>query len=96
MERSSKRAFAVAAAGVLLSAVAFGGDAVACFPGEANARGGWRLVAGEPGKVVYIPFEGYYESKGGRIECPKFALDKSGDENACTRILSSRFWAGPA
>ena len=55
---------------------------VAKFDGEANAKNGWKLVASEEGKVVYIPFEGYYESKGGRIESPKFPLDKSGDENA--------------
>ena len=89
MERSSKRAFAVAAVGVLLSAVAFGRDPVASFPGEANAKGGWRLVAGEPGKVVYIPFEGYYESKGGRIESPRFRLDKPDGENAYYRLTFS-------
>ena len=57
-------------------------EPVARFDGEVNARNGWKLVAGEEGKTVYIPFEGYYESKGGRIESPKFSLDKGDDENA--------------
>ena len=55
---------------------------VADFAGEVCAKKGWKFVASEEGKTVYIPFEGYYESKGGRIESPKFALDKDPDENA--------------
>ena len=57
-------------------------EPVARFPGEIGAKSGWKFVASEEGKVVYIPFEGYYESKGGRIESPKFKLDKTDDENA--------------
>lgn len=60
---------------------------VAYFPGEANAAGGWKFVASEEGKVVYIPFEGYYESKGGRIESPRFKLfDKEENKNAYYRM----------
>ena len=46
------------------------------------ASQGWRLKASEEGKVVYIPFEGYFPSKGGRIESPIFTLDKGANENA--------------
>ena len=51
-------------------------------PGEVSEKAGWHCVVQEAGKPVYIPFEGYYESKGGRIESPKFELDKTADENA--------------
>lgn len=54
---------------------------LAC-PGEVSEKVGWQCVIQEEGKPVYIPFEGYYESKGGRIESPKFNLDKAADENA--------------
>ena len=59
---------------------------VASFPGEVNAKSGWKIVANEKGKVVYIPFEGYYESKGGRIESPRFKLDKPYGENGYYRL----------
>jgi len=36
------------------------------YPGEVGEKTGWKCVGSEEGKVVYIPFEGYYESKGGR------------------------------
>mgnify|MGYP003319195048 CR=1 FL=1 len=52
------------------------------YPGMIGEKSGWKCVAQEAGKVVYIPFEGYYESKGGRIESPRFKLDKAADENA--------------
>ncbi|MBP0975485.1 MAG: hypothetical protein J6P20_05415, partial [Oscillospiraceae bacterium] len=42
------------------------------YPGEVGEKTGWKCVGSEEGKVVYIPFEGYYESKGGRIESPRF------------------------
>lgn len=42
------------------------------FDGIVGGSKGWNLVRSEKGKVVYIPFEGYYESKGGRIESKKF------------------------
>lgn len=63
--------------------------AAACFPGEASGKTGWKLVGQEAGKVVYIPFEGYYESKGGRIESPRFPLDKKVGENAYYRLTFS-------
>ena len=52
------------------------------YPGVVDEKSGWRCVASEAGKTVYVPFEGYYESKGGRIESPKFELDKAPEENA--------------
>lgn len=55
---------------------------VANFRGPVGSHLGWRVVGSEEGKVVYIPFEGYYKSKGGRIESPKFALGKGSNENA--------------
>ena len=42
--------------------------------GIASEKTGWRLKRSEAGKIVYIPFEGYYESKGGRIESQKIDL----------------------
>jgi len=59
------------AAAVQVGLVAWGGYEVAA-PSAAN---GWTFVQSEKGKVVYIPFEGYYASKGGRIQSPKIALD---------------------
>ena len=59
---------------------------VADFPGEASAANGWRLVESKEGETVYVPFEGTFPSKGGRIECPKFKLDKTADENAWYRL----------
>jgi len=60
---------------------------VAKFPGEVSSKNGWTLVAQEAGKVVYIPFEGYYESKGGRIESKKFPLDKTVGETAYYQLM---------
>ncbi|MBO7721021.1 MAG: DUF4965 domain-containing protein [Kiritimatiellae bacterium] len=51
------------------------------YPGDVGKQG-WTLKASEAGKVVYIPFEGYYESKGGRIEGPVFTFDKKEGETA--------------
>lgn len=51
------------------------------YPGEVGQHG-WKFRGAEKGKVVYIPFEGYYKSKGGRIESPVFKLDKKAGENA--------------
>lgn len=52
------------------------------FPGAIGAESGWRCIKGCADGAVYIPFEGYYESKGGRIESPVFELDKGSAENA--------------
>ena len=46
------------------------------FPGQPDAKGGWTFLPSEEGKPVYIPFEGTYESKGGRIRSPRFSLNK--------------------
>ena len=47
---------------------------------------GWKCIGSEAGKVVYIPFEGYYESKGGRIESPRFKLDGEVGKNRFYRL----------
>ena len=55
---------------------------LARYEGEVGASDGWKCVGSDAGKIVYIPFEGYYESKGGRMESPRFKLDKTAGENA--------------
>ena len=75
----------VLSVGLLVCFSAQAGDAerpLASYPGVISEKSGWKCIRQEAGKVVYIPFEGYYESKGGRIESPKFDLDKSADETA--------------
>ena len=46
------------------------------FSGQPDARSGWTFLPSEEGKPVYVPFEGTYESKGGRIRSPRFSLNK--------------------
>jgi len=36
----------------------------------------WKYLKSEAGKMVYVPFEGYYKSKGGRIQSPVVKLNK--------------------
>ena len=83
----SRMGVSVAAVSVVfLSAAASRADGrsrpLVSYPGEISEKSGWKCVREEAGKTVYIPFEGNYESKGGRIESPKFALDKKADETA--------------
>lgn len=59
------------------------------YPGEVGENAGWKCVGSEEGKVVYIPFEGYYESKGGRIESPRFKLDGEIGKNRFYRLTFS-------
>ena len=59
------------------------------YPGVIGERTGWKCVGSEEGKVVYIPFEGYYESKGGRIESPRFRLDGEIGKNRFYRLTFS-------
>lgn len=78
-------AVSIAVASIVASASA--SKPVAAYPGVIGAKSGWKYVAGEEeGKIVYVPFEGYYASKGGRIESPRFALDKKPGENAWYRL----------
>jgi len=56
------------------------------FKGEVGEKTGWKCVGSEAGKIVYIPFEGYYESKGGRIESPRFKLDGEIGRNCFYRL----------
>ena len=62
---------------------------VAEFPGQVGEGSGWKCVGSEEGKVVYIPFEGYYESKGGRIESPRFKLAGEIGKNRFYRLTFS-------
>ncbi len=62
---------------------------LADFPGVVGESAGWRCVGSAAGKVVYIPFEGYYESKGGRIESPRFKLDGEIGRNCFYRLKFS-------
>ncbi len=62
------------------------GAAVYEFAGQPDAKGGWTFLASEEGKMVYIPFEGVYESKGGRIKSPGFSLNKPAGEGAFFRL----------
>ena len=59
---------------------------VANYPGEASTANGWKAVESKEGEMVYLPFEGTFPSKGGRIETTKFKLDKTPDENAWYRL----------
>ena len=59
------------------------------YPGEVGEKTGWKCVGSDEGKVVYIPFEGYYESKGGRIESPRFKLDGEIGKNRFYRLTFS-------
>ena len=59
------------------------------YLGEVGEKTGWKCVGSEEGKVVYIPFEGYYESKGGRIESPRFKLDGEIGKNRFYRLTFS-------
>ena len=53
------------------------------YDGEiTGATPGWELLQSEEGKMVHVPFEGSYESKGGRIQSPVFKLDKEPGEPA--------------
>ena len=59
------------------------------YPGEVGEKTGWKCVGSEEGKIVYIPFEGCYESKGGRIESPRFKLDGETGKNRFYRLTFS-------
>lgn len=36
---------------------------------------GWKFHTSEKGEMVFVPFEGYYESKGGRLQSPVIKLE---------------------
>ncbi|MFA6930654.1 MAG: hypothetical protein WCT05_10020, partial [Lentisphaeria bacterium] len=63
---------------VLCSEVAtFCAEPIANYPGVlANPDYHWEYQHSKDGEMVYIPFEGTFESKGGRIQSPKIKLDK--------------------
>ena len=76
-----KSIFALVTALTLSSVMAEEYPVLVNYPGDVGKQN-WKMQASEAGKIVYIPFEGYYESKGGRIESPKFAFDKKEGETA--------------
>lgn len=59
--------------------------------GAPDKEKGWTFLPSEKGKKVYIPFEGYYESKGGRIQSPRISLGKKSGRGAfyCLRFMAS-------
>ena len=71
----------VAGAATVFSAAAKTYPVLVSYPGDVGKQG-WRIEASEKGQLVYIPFEGYYESKGGSIVGPKFKFDKQEGESA--------------
>ena len=57
------------------------------YEGEISSKTpGWELLQEEEGKMVSVPFEGRYESKGGRIQSPVIKLDKAPGEPAYYRL----------
>ena len=66
-----------------VSVVSFAGEALYSCPGAINdSANGWQFLKSEAGKMVYVPFEGHYESKGGRMQSPIIKLDKQPGEAA--------------
>ncbi|MBP3393976.1 MAG: hypothetical protein J6M38_05610, partial [Lentisphaeria bacterium] len=51
------------------------------YDGSLN-RHGWKFLESKAGEMVYVPFEGYYESKGGRVQSPIVKLNKKAGEPA--------------
>lgn len=51
------------------------------YDGPLN-RHGWKFLESKAGEMVYVPFEGYYESKGGRVQSPIVKLNKKAGEPA--------------
>ncbi len=57
------------------------------FDGEISGKTpGWELLQSEAGKLVQVPFEGSYASKGGRIQSPVIHLDKAPGKPAYYRL----------
>ena len=56
------------------------------YDGPVRNHKEWTFLASEEGKTVYVPFEGPYESKGGRMQSPLIKLDKKTGESACYSI----------
>ena len=77
---------------MMTAAAAIGGcapHALECpysMTGIPDGEKGWTFLASEEGKTVYIPFEGYYESKGGRIQSPPIRLGKKTGKGAFFRL----------
>ena len=66
-----------------ISVAGFTGDVLYSCPGKiSNQTQGWQFLKSEADKMVYVPFEGYYESKGGRMQSPIIKLDKKSGESA--------------
>jgi len=51
-----------------------------------RAKSGWTYQAGSEEEMVYIPFEGVYPNKGGRMQSPWFSLPDTGGRGAYYRL----------
>ncbi|OQA76712.1 MAG: hypothetical protein BWY31_04615 [Lentisphaerae bacterium ADurb.Bin242] len=61
------------------------GKEIVRFDGGISGKSGWNYAAPSGGNV-YIPFEGTYEDKGGRLVSRKIPLDKTSGEHAFYRL----------
>ncbi len=82
-----ERKLAAMAGGICacLAVAAGGGEAkpLVEYRGAISPEMAWRFQpAKSDGELVYIPFEGYYQDKGGRLMSPMIPLDKAEDEYA--------------
>ena len=51
-----------------------------------RTESGWTYQAGSDEEMVYIPFEGVYPNKGGRMQSPWFSIPDSGGQGAYYRL----------
>ena len=51
-----------------------------------RAQSGWTYAAGAGTNTVYLPFEGNYPDKGGRLQSPVFPLNKGADRPGYYRL----------
>lgn len=45
------------------------------------AQSGWTYQSANAGGTVFLPFEGHYPNKGGRLQCPFFSLKRTGNQS---------------
>ena len=63
------------------------GDTLFRTEGDVSrADSGWTYQAGSEEEMVYIPFEGVYPNKGGRMQSPWFSIPESGGRGAYYRL----------
>ncbi len=71
---------------ILLASSCAASKPLVSYPGDLSAAQGWEIQSSQEGKIVYIPFEGYYKSKGGWIQSPKITLDKKQGQHSFYRL----------